>query len=93
MFRTDGVPVGPALLKPVFFGQGLRGRENDRAPQRADYLQGRGPLKRPLTQAGYMTATVLSQLGQEGLARERGPYMTAVFSETAPVAAAPRSQR
>ena len=27
-------------------------------------------------QAGYMTATVLPQLGQEGLARERGPYMT-----------------
>ena len=26
-------------------------------------------------QAGYMTATVLSQLGQESLARERGPYM------------------
>jgi len=30
----------------------------------------------PLNQAGYMTATELSQFGQEGLARERGPYMT-----------------
>jgi hypothetical protein len=44
----------------------------------ADYLHGRGPLKRSLNQAGYMTATVLSQLRQEGLARERGPYMSEI---------------
>ena len=46
------------------------------ADQGADNLHGRGSLMRPLNQAGYMTATVLLQLGQEGLARERGPYMT-----------------
>jgi hypothetical protein len=60
------------------FAQGLRGRQNDQAPQRVDYLHGRGPLKRPLNQAGYMTATVLSQLRQESLARERGPYMSEI---------------
>ena len=76
LFRAEGVPVAPALLKPVIC-QGPRGRQDDRALSARITFMSCGPLNCPHTQAEYMTATAYCHSSrQEGLARERGPYMT-----------------
>lgn len=59
LFRAEDIPVGPALLKPVFC-QGLRGRGNDQAVSARITFTAAGDIFHPLPQAGYMTATVIS---------------------------------
>ena len=77
LFRAEDIPVGPALLKPVFC-QGPRGRGNDRAVSARIIFTAAGRcLRTRSTQAGYMTATALClSPRQESLACGRGPYMT-----------------
>ena len=65
LFRAAGIPVGPALLKPVVC-QGPRGRGNDRALSARITFMSCGPLNCPHTQAEYMTATVCRHSSRQG---------------------------
>src|SRR5260370_20336788 len=78
VFRTEGIPVGPALISQLSV-MAATGRRNDQALSARIPFMAAGPSKARTLQAAYMTATVsMPHVPQNtlALACERGPYMT-----------------